>query len=121
MKKYRPSNGTEGDCFMSKHCYQCIHDNPDCTAKAPRCDIMTLTMCLDLNDKDYPKEWIYGEDDKPKCTKFVKWDWGNDGNPDDPENPKAPIPENPNQLLLFSSADDILENHKVKQLEKITQ
>ena len=100
MKKYRPSNGTEGDAFMSSFCYQCIHDNPDYNAKSPRCEIMTLTMCLDLTDKDYPKEWCHGEDGKPTCTEFVKWDWGNDGDPNDPENPKAPIPEDPMQLCM---------------------
>lgn len=100
-KKYRPSNGTEGDCFMSNFCYQCIHDNPDYNAKSPRCEIMTLTMCLGVDDKDYPKEWIY-QDGKPTCTNFVKWDWGNDGDPNDPDNPKAPPPPpDPNQLSMF--------------------
>lgn len=100
MKKYRPSNGSEGDSFMSDYCYQCIHDNPDYNASSPRCEIMTATMCYDVNDPEYPPEWIYGDDGKPTCTKFVKWDWGNDGDPNDPNNPKAPIPEDPNQLVF---------------------
>lgn len=101
MKKYRPSNGTEGDGFMNEFCFQCIHDNPDIDAKSPRCEIMTLTMCLGVDDKDYPKEWIYGDDGKPKCTKFVKWDWDNDGDPNDLDNPKSPPIVDPNQLMLF--------------------
>jgi hypothetical protein len=118
QRKYRPSNGTEGDYFMSKFCYQCIHDNPDYNAKEPRCEIMTLTMCLDLNDKEYPKEWCYGEDGKPKCTNFVKWDWGNDGDPNDPDNPKAPIPDDPNQLCMPFIIDEI-ERNTVRMEEKV--
>ncbi len=98
MKKYCPSNGTEGMWFTGKFCDNCIHDNPDYNAKAPRCEILTLTMVLDVTDKDYPKEWIYNEENKPTCTKFVKWDWGNDGDPGDPDNPKAPMPYNPNRF-----------------------
>lgn len=99
-KKYRPSNGTEGDYFMSEHCYQCIHDNPDYNAKSPRCDIMGNTMCMDVNDKDYPSEWTYDENGKPTCTSFKKWDWGNDGDPNDPDNPKYVIPDSPSQLVM---------------------
>lgn len=115
-RKYRPSNGTEGEYFMSEHCYQCIHDNPDYDAKSPRCEIMTFVMCFDTNDKEYPKEWIYGDDGKPTCTKFKKWDWGNDGNPDDIDNPKAPIPENPNQLVMPFEIDTINENIQEQEL-----
>jgi hypothetical protein len=99
MKKYRPSNGSEGECFMSEHCYQCIHENPD-PEKKPKCEIMTFTMCFGVDEPEYPKEWCYDENNRPTCTKFQKWDWGNDGDPNDPENPKAPIPEDPNQLCL---------------------
>lgn len=112
MKKYRPSNGTEGDYFMSKFCYQCIHDNPDYNAKSPRCEIMTLTMCLSVDDKDYPKEWTYDENGKPICTEWRKWDWGNDGDHDDRDNPKAPIPDDPNQLVF----PFILEELKISQV-----
>ena len=109
-KLYRPSNGTEGDYFMGKFCYQCIHDNPDYNVSAPRCDIMTATMCYDINDKEYPKEWTYDDNNEPICTKFVKWDWDNDGSPNDPDNPKAPIPDDPNQLIIPFIIDDINNN-----------
>ena len=99
-KLYRPSNGTEGMIFMDNYCDQCIHECPFENSKK-KCEIITLTMCLDTNDKDYPKEWQY-KDDTPICTKFQKWDWGNDGDPDDLNNPKAPPPPpDPNQLHLF--------------------
>lgn len=98
-KKYRPSNGTEGMAFMSEFCDTCIHENavPD---KKPNCEIMTNSMCLGIDDKDYPSEWTYDKDGKPICTKFKKWDWINDGDPYDPNNPKAPVMEDPNQLKL---------------------
>lgn len=110
IKKYRPSNGSEGDWFMGKFCYQCIHDNPDCEALSPRCDIMTLTMCLDVTDKDYPNEWTFDEMGNPTCTSFIKWDWGNDGDPTDLDNPKAPIPDNPKQLVLPFIIEEIENN-----------
>lgn len=114
-KKYCPSNGTEGDYFMNKFCYQCIHENPD-PDKKPKCDIMTATMVYYTNDPEYPKEWIYDKNNKPTCTKFVKWDWGKDGDPND--NPKAPIPENPNQLCLPFIVEEI-EHNTVITKEKI--
>ncbi|HDY89861.1 MAG TPA: hypothetical protein ENH82_17305 [bacterium] len=61
--KYRPSNGTEGMIFMDEFCDKCYHDrNEDC-------EIIVLTMGLEIEHKDYPLEWIYiGE--TPTCTKF---------------------------------------------------
>lgn len=112
MRKYQPSNGTEGIMFTEQHCMQCLHCDPD-PEGAKQCEILCLSMGYDVKDKEYPKEWCY-VDDKPTCTKWQKWDWGNDGDPDDPNNPKAPPVDDPNQLMLFSVADDILENHQVK-------
>jgi len=112
MRKYQPSNGSEGAMFTEKYCMNCLHCNPDPDGEK-QCEILCRTMCYDVTDKEYPNEWVY-IDDKPTCTKWHKLDWGNDGDPDDPNNPKAPIPEDPNQLMLFSIADDVLENHKVK-------
>ena len=106
MKPYKPSNGTEGEYFMSEHCYQCIHDNPD-PDKNPKCELLLASMCFDMNEKGYPKEWCYNEEGRPTCTKFNKWDWGNDGDPNDPDNPKAPIPDNPNQLCMPFIFDEI--------------
>lgn len=96
---YRPSNGSEGEGFMSEFCLQCIHDNPDPNSPK-KCEILTATMFFYPTDPEYPKEWIY-KDGKPRCTNFVRWDWDNDGDPDDPHNPKAPVIPDPNQLDLF--------------------
>jgi len=112
MDKYQPSNGTEGMSFIEDHCMQCLHCDPD-PSGAKQCKILCATMCFNVNDKEYPNEWVY-IDDKPTCTKWQKWDWGEDGDPDDPNNPKAPPVDDPNQLMLFSVSDDILENHQVK-------
>lgn len=99
MEKYRPSNGSEGDWFINEYCMNCIHENPSQESKH-KCDILTFTFCLDLNDKDYPSEWTYNEKHEPICTAFSKWDWNIDGDPNDPDNPKAPKPDDPNQLCF---------------------
>lgn len=72
-------------------------------------------MCYDISDAEYPKEWCYGEDGEPTCTKFVKWDWGNDGDPNDPENPKVPVPEDPDQLCFPFIFDEIGANSTVNE------
>lgn len=64
---YRPSNGTEGDCFYAQWCRHCIHDDP---ATQKLCDILGRTYFLTETDPDYPREWIYGEDGNPCCTAF---------------------------------------------------
>lgn len=100
-RKYQPSNGTEGMSFIEDHCMQCIHCDPNPEGKK-QCDIMMRTMAYSVTDKEYPSEWTYDEKDNPTCTEFVKWDWGNDGDPDDPDNPNKPDdPKDPNQLDLF--------------------
>lgn len=102
---YIPSNGTEGMSFMEDFCDQCLHQNPDPdpeTTKAKNCEICMRTMCYHPNEPEYPREWIYLPNGKPTCTKFVKWDWNRDGDPDDPDNPnRPPDPPDPKQLNLF--------------------
>lgn len=86
--------------FMEDFCAQCMFENPD-PDKKPQCEIIMLTMSYYPTDPEYPKEWIYGADGHPKCTKFISWNWG-DGDPDDPDNPKRmPDPPDPRQLNLF--------------------
>lgn len=61
--KYRPSNGTEGDCFFARFCDRCT--------KQPSCEIPMLTMIHHVEDPEYPAEWI--EDAAgPRCTAFDK-------------------------------------------------
>ena len=101
-ESYQPSNGSEGSWFEGEFCDQCIHQTPmSDSIKRKDCLIILMAMSYRPGQPEYPKEWVY-MDNKPTCTKFVKWDWGNDGDPDDPDNPKAPHPPpDPNQLNLF--------------------
>ncbi|WP_109438388.1 hypothetical protein [Aquimarina sp. AU119] len=111
VKKYQPSNGTEGMYFTDKFCMNCLHCDPNPEGKK-QCQILCNAMAYHFTDSGYPKEWIYDENDNPICTSWQKWDWDNNGDPDDPDNPNAPPPPVPdNQLMLFSVADDILQNH----------
>jgi len=109
MKKYRPSNGTEGEIFTDQYCMNCIHCDPDPRGKK-QCLILCKTLVYDLNDKEYPTEWIVNDDGFPICTEWVKWDWGKDGDPDNPP-PDAPIKPSPvadNQLMLFTDFDELV-------------
>lgn len=111
MRLYRPSNGTEGECFTEKYCMNCINCDPDPCGKK-QCGILCDALVYDVNEPEYPKEWVYDEKGQPKCTAWVKWDWGKDGDPDNPDNPNAPIPEDPNQLCLpfiFSEIESEIE------------
>lgn len=65
-RSYRPSNGTEGEFFQSAWCFRCANDSDN-----NPCEILDYTMAFSINDPDYPKQWIYGDDGKPKCTAFV--------------------------------------------------
>lgn len=63
-EKYRPSNGTEGDCFFAAWCCKCQRDKAmregmdvDECDDNERCDIIANTMCYDVEDEEYPKEW----------------------------------------------------------------
>lgn len=66
-KLYRPSNGTEGECFMSQFCENCTKDDAD---NDMFCDIIAYTMACDVDDPEYPKEWIYLSNGRPTCTAF---------------------------------------------------
>jgi hypothetical protein len=61
-KKYRPSNGTEGEIFMETFCDHC--------KKCPACSIPGLTMGMDTDDPNYPQEWKFDSDGVPTCTAF---------------------------------------------------
>jgi hypothetical protein len=77
-EKYRPSNGTEGEVFFGQWCCRCQKDksmregcNVDECDDNERCDIIADTMQFNINDDEYPSEWMYGEDGQPCCTAFV--------------------------------------------------
>lgn len=101
MKLYRPSNGTEGECFICRFCENCIHGKYEHTHKDEDnpCDILSASLAFDTSDPNYPKQWIYDDDNKPICTEWVKWDWkkDDDGNWNYPSKPE---PEDPMQLCL---------------------
>ena len=111
---YRPTSGTEGECFHERFCYQCIHERWVHRQKEDRdedkCVVLTATLGLGTDDPGYPKEWTYGEDGKPTCTKFVKFDWGTDDDPNEPDSPRPVEPDDPAQLLM---PFDITGRHKL--------
>lgn len=78
-EKYRPSNGTEGECFFSAWCRCCQRDKAmlegcdvDECDDNERCDIIAATMRFNVEDPDYPGEWQIGKDGQPCCTAFVE-------------------------------------------------
>ena len=77
-RKYRPSNGAEGEFFFSAWCRGCARDKSmsegfdyDECDDDQRCDIIGRTFAHDVDDPEYPKEWCYGMDGQPCCTAFV--------------------------------------------------
>ena len=102
-QKYRPSNGSEGMAFQEKFCESCIHEKFIHTAADgdKQCDILSRSMIYDVEDFDYPEEWIYDRHDRPTCTKFYRWDWGNvEDGLNEPDENEIPV-EDPDQLKLF--------------------
>lgn len=69
-KPYRPSSGFEGLWFESKYCHNCKHDTP-----SKPCDIILMTMFYDVDEPEYPKEWVT-VNSEPTCTAFKEQ--GND-------------------------------------------
>ena len=103
MKKYQPSNGTEGSIFMAKHCEQCIHEKFIHTAKDgdKQCDIATRSMIHNINDDEYPEEWTFDRLNQPICTKFKKHEWFDEnGNLTEPSDDDFEI-EDLNQIKMF--------------------
>lgn len=70
VNKYRPSNGTDGECFMEKWCYQCALCNIGDEDKEP-CAILGNALFHSIDDKNYPEEWQYNAVGEPVCTKFT--------------------------------------------------
>lgn len=69
--KYRPSNGTEGDCFMSAWCANCHRFSGEYEGfDEKECEIVLRAYAFDIDDDEYPDEWIYGENGEPICKAF---------------------------------------------------
>lgn len=60
-ERYRPSNATEGDAFIAQFCGRCN--------KREGCGIPRLTMRHQVEDAEYPREWIR-EGRTGRCTSF---------------------------------------------------
>ena len=114
-QKYRPSNGTEGECFMEDFCYQCIHEKWSHTQNDAdkQCDILSRTLYLGTDDENYPSEWQYDDNDHPTCTAYKHWDWGNDRDGWN-EPPPEPV-DAPNQLVMPFILDEILKEQMQTQ------
>lgn len=70
-RPYRPSNGTDGECFQAAFCERCEKDRYE----SKPCPILGRTFYLDVDDPKYPKEWVMdveGWPGKPRCTAFVE-------------------------------------------------
>lgn len=76
-KPYRPSNGTEGMSFISQWCGNCKRDRvangsveADDAKDEDLCQIVAATFAHDIDDPEYPVEWIRDADGRPCCTAF---------------------------------------------------
>lgn len=85
MKPYRPSNGADGDWFMSLFCNRCVKD----TAAHP-CSILSRSMTFYETDKRYPRELVEDDENGPQCTAFA-----------DHRNPPLSIIRDPRQEILI--------------------
>lgn len=61
---YRPSNGTEGDAFITAICEKCIYYQDGIG-----CPILMATMIFDIDEKEYPVYWVETKDG-PECRMF---------------------------------------------------
>ncbi len=76
-KLFKPSNNTDGERFFDSWCRKCARDKSmsegksidDC-AEFELCDIIVSSMIYQLDEAEYPRQWIYGENG-PCCTSFV--------------------------------------------------
>lgn len=96
LRLYRPSNGSEGDCFHAEYCDRCEHDRAFREGTDPAgCEIHCRALFLDTKHEDYPREWCYDAADNPVCTAFKEQD-DNEGDAPKPE------PPDPAQLVLIA-------------------
>ena len=123
VRRFFPSNGTEGMIFVENFCSNCIHEKFMNTQNYndKKCEIFDNSLlnnrpCYN-KDLEYDGwEWFCNEDfGNWKCSQFKYWDWGNDR--DGRNEPSEPIPYDPNQLLLFSFDEKIDELIKEERKE----
>lgn len=70
---YRPSNGTEGDCFQARWCAKCERERlyRESNGEAEGCSILCDTMAYSIDDPSYPMEWRKDGQSGPRCTAFI--------------------------------------------------
>jgi len=66
IQKYRPSNGSEGECFQEEFCYKCqFYDDYF------GCPILNATAVFDVANKKYPNQWTADDGfENPTCSGF---------------------------------------------------
>jgi len=71
-RPYRPSNGSEGLDFMYHFCENCKRDQKyqETQDGADGCPIILASMCYEIEDPEYPKEWTHDNEGIPTCTAF---------------------------------------------------
>lgn len=61
-RKWRPSNGTDFDLFSAAMCHNCQGKDS--------CMIVPLTKAFNVDDEDYPEDWVINDAGQPTCTAF---------------------------------------------------
>ena len=75
LSPYRPSNGTEGEIFMSAWCAKCVRDRPQRGGNPfDGCEIITLTMAFDIDHPSYPEAWVQDDEGTPSCLECTAED-----------------------------------------------
>ncbi len=99
--KYRPANGHEGMIFHAMFCEHCVHEKFLHTGDHAdkKCDILSRSLTLSLNDDRYPSELTYNDEGYPICTshQYYHWQENEAGLFDDPI---LRYPEDPRQLKI---------------------
>lgn len=71
MTPYRPSNGTEGEIFMTAWCGNCERDRDWQEGNGDSCEIACNAVAYHIDDLEYPKEWRCDGPSGPRCTAWV--------------------------------------------------
>lgn len=132
-RRFMPTNGTDGEIFMSSFCFHCVHErwthHHDEDREEDKCEILSNSMvsdrpCFDKDLKFDGWEWFDNGnfDDYPKnykweCRQYKPFNWGNDR--DGWNEPPEPPPYDPNQLILFSFDEKLDEI--INQESKVTE
>lgn len=72
LRLYQPGNGSEGEGFFCRFCYECERDRAFQDEESSEgCEILLRTMLYKVTDPEYPREWRYNDQGEPVCTAFV--------------------------------------------------